>query len=257
MFDHGYTLSGAVDGGSVTVSTANTGREWHMATFGKLQPGKAVADVVAFLDAQSAGTQEGTIDDVIGKGYGAPGQLLQPGNRQSLTVDSLDAGQYVMICYLPLEGDGTPHYAKGMVAGFEVGPGPAAGPPAAADFEVTLGDSVDPVGLPPEIDAGVHTFKLTATGTLGKDFTISRLDEGRTTGSFAVYFADEFARPGGPLPGSADRAPGRVLGSSFQIEAGHSVWLTVDLPAGATYFDSITNVEGADPVHRVVTATVG
>jgi hypothetical protein len=265
MFDYGYRFAGTVEAGAVTITTANTGREWHMATFGRLQPGKTVADVVAFLDAQSAGNlpegeEEGAeppgIDSLIAKGLGAPGHILQPGHRQSLTVDTLDAGSYVMLCYLPVEGLGTPHFSKGMIGGFEVGPAGAAIPPQKADFDVSLGDSTDPTGLPTELSSGMHTFKVTSTGTGGKDFTISQLDAGQTLGSFAVYFATEFPRPGGPPVGTADRAPGKVFGSTFQIEAGHSVWLTVDLPPGDTYFDSATNVTGGNPVHKVVSAKV-
>lgn len=162
-----------------------------------------------------------------------------------------------MVCYLPVEGLGTPHFTKGMVAGFEVDAGPAAAPPTEADFDVTLGDSADPTGLPTELELGVHTFKLTSTGTAGKDFTVSQLAPGQTTGSFAIYFADEFNRPGGPPIGTDARAPGQVLGSSFEIGAGETVWLTVELPAGPTNFDSATIIDGGDAVHRIVTATVG
>jgi len=257
MFDYGYRLAGAVTAGPVTITTANTGREWHMATFGRLQPGKSVADVTSYLDAQTAGDEVPGIDTLIEKGLGAPGHILQPGQRQSLTVDALDPGSYVMLCYLPVEGQGTPHFSKGMVAGFEVGP--AAAVPAApqADFDVVLGDSTEPAGLPTRIEPGMHTIKLTSTGTAGKDFIVSQLGAGQTLGSFAIYFANEFPKAGGPDAGMADRAPGKVLGSSFQIEAGHTAWLTVDLPAGETYFDSATNVTDGNPVHKVVTATVG
>jgi hypothetical protein len=256
MFDHGYGVTGTVTSGAVTITTSNTGREWHMASYGRLQPGRTVADVAALLDAQVAGNTDQGIDTVIERGLGGPGHLLQPGRRQSITLDTLDTGSYVMLCYLPVEGEGTPHFSKGMVGGFEVGAGPPAAPPQEADVELTLGDSAEPVGMPQRLKSGTHTFKVVSTGTASKDFTVSQLGTGATLGSFAIYFATEFPKAGGPPVGVADLAPGRVLGSAFQIEAGHTVWLTIDIPAGQTYFDSATNVAGGNPIHKVVSLEV-
>jgi hypothetical protein len=257
MFDYGYRFVGAVTAGAVTMTTVNTGREWHMATYGKLQPGRTVADVVSFLDAQSAGDPVDSIENVIEKGLGAPGHLLQPGRRQALTVDNLDAGSYVMLCYLPVEGQGTPHFTRGMVGGFEVGTAGLVTAAPEADVEVVLGDSAEPAGLPTNLKSGERTFKVTSAGTSGKDFTIVQLGAGQTLGSFGIYFGTEFVQPGGPPVGVADRAPGKVLGSSFQIEPGRSVWLTIDVPEGEVYFDSATNVADGNPVHKVVSVRVG
>ena len=277
MVDYGYEVDGELETGLATITSTNTGNEWHMAAFGKLKPGVTVDDVTTAL--QSAGPPEGgeatlraaaqaeggepaqgqegqgeesaegeedPLAEFFEEEEGTPGHILQPGQTQTLTVDTLDAGNYVMMCFIPTEGEGTPHFAKGMVAGFEVAEEAAEAAEPEAEATITLDDEAEPEGVPTELDAGEHTFKVTASGTAGKDFVVGQLDEGKEFEAFDTYFEEIFEQEGGPPKGAADQAPGKVLASTFEIKPGETIWVTVDVPAGETYFVGTTNSEEDD-----------
>ncbi|HVM01662.1 MAG TPA: hypothetical protein VM263_03250 [Acidimicrobiales bacterium] len=207
---------------------------------------------------EDEGGEEGDpFAEFIDEELGAPGHVLQPGQRQSLTVD-LDPGSYVMLCFLPTEGEGTPHFLKGMVGGFEVAEETADVDPPQADATITLGDEAEPSGVPGDLDAGEHTFEVTSSGTAGKDFVIAQLDEGEDLSSFDEYFEGEegFDREGGPPEGYAQRAPGTVLASTFEIAPGQTVWVTADIPEGEVHFVGSTNTDDEDTVDKFVTVQV-
>lgn len=262
MVDYGYKVGGSLRPGKATITSTNTGKEWHMAGFGKLKEGATVQDLVKALQAageSEGGEEEDPTAEFIEKELDTPGHILQPGATQTLTVDVLDPGNYVMLCFLPTEGEGTPHFAKGMVNGFTVKKGQEATQEPTADASITLGDEADPVGVPADLKAGKRTFKLTGEGEKGKDFIIGQLAEGKQFDAFDTYFETLFEQEGGPPKGAASQAPGKILASTFEIQPNQTIWVTVDLPAGQTFFVSTTNSdseEGEDTVDKFVTVNV-
>lgn len=292
MLDYGYKVTGDLRSGLATLESTNTGAEWHMAGFARLKEGKTVEQLVTALQSaggeeggpaeaggatettgsgatlRAAGQETTTTTAAEGGGEGeggdpfaefveeeldSPGHILQPGQTQTLTVDNLDAGSYVMLCFLPTEGEGTPHVAKGMVSGFEVAEEAADVEEPEADATITLGDEAEPTGVPTELSSGEHTFKVTAQGEHGKDFIIGQMDGGKEFAAFEEYFESEngFEREGGPPKGYAEQAPGTVVASTFEIRPGQSVWVTVDVPRGETYFVGTTNIEGDDSTDTI------
>ena len=184
MVDSGYKVSGELKSGLATIESTNSGDEWHMAGFGKLKAGKTLGELVTALQnagggeggpAQGGGATETTaagatlraagqetttttaaegggeegdpFAEFIEEELGSPGHILQPGQTQALTVD-LDPGSYVMLCFLPTEGEGTPHFAKGMVGGFEVAEEATDAAAPEADATIKLGDDAEPTGVP-------------------------------------------------------------------------------------------------------------
>jgi hypothetical protein len=287
MVDYGYKVTGDLKSGLATLESTNTGDEWHMAGFARLKAGKTVEQLVTALQQGGGGeggpAEGGGATETTGSGatlraagqetttttaaegggegeggdpfaefveeeLGSPGHILQPGQTQKLTVDNLDAGSYVMLCFLPTEGEGTPHFAKGMVGGFEVAEEAADVEEPEAEATITLGDEAEPTGVPTELSSGEHTFKVTAEGENGKDFIIGQMDEGKEFGAFDEYFESEngFESESGPPKGYAEQAPGTVLVSTFEISPGESIWVTVDVPKGETYFVGTTNIESED-----------
>lgn len=259
MVDYGYKVDGAVKSGLVTISSTNTGAEWHMAGFGKLKAGATVEQLTAALQAGGeGGEEEDPTAEFIEEELGSPGHILQPGSSQSLTVD-LTPGNYVMLCFLPTEGEGTPHFAKGMVGGFTVEAGDAGVEEPEAEATVTLADEAEPVGVPSELKSGEHTFAVTSTGTSGKDFIVGQVNEGKPFGAFDDYFTSLFEQEGGPPKGAAAQAPGRIHASTFEIEPGQTIYVTVDLKPGKTFFVGTTNVEvdgEEDSIDKFVEVTV-
>ena len=197
--------------------------------------------------------------EFVEKDLGTPGHILQPGQSQSISVDLLEPGSYVMRCFLPTEGESTLHLDKGMVAGFEVAGDKAQVGPPDDDATIVLADEAEPTGVPAGLKAGQRTFKITSSGTRDKDFTIGQLRSGEGFEAFDAYFETEFDKEGGPVKGAAAKAPGTILGSTFAIGPDQTVWVTVTLLAGDTYFVSTTN-SAEDPeqegVDKFVKVTV-
>ena len=267
MVDYAYNIKGTVNAGLVTINSSNTGEEWHMAGYGKLKPGKTLADVTKAMQEQGGGEGEGGGEqgdptaELFEKEIGSPGHILQPGQRQSLTT-KLDAGTYVVLCFIPTEGEGVPHVAKGMVNSFEVGDEKVEVAEPEADAEITLGDNAEPAGAPATIASGTRTFKLTSEGSSGKDFAIGQINEGQPNepASFDNYFSTLFEQEGGPPKGVAKQAPGTLYGMTFELEPAQTAWITVDLKPGETFFSNTTNAEsdGGDEegVDKFVTVKV-
>lgn len=244
MVDHGYKVKGKLGAGLATITSTNTGEEWHMAGMGRMKAGKTVDQLVDALRAtgeSQGGEEQDPTADFIEEEIDTPGHILQPGQTQSLTVDVLEPGNYVMLCFLPTEGEGVPHFAKGMVGSFEVAEAESAAEAPEEDAAITLPDDAEPTGVPTEVEAGERTFKLTSSGAKGKDFIIGQLKEGEAFEAFDTYFETVFEQEGGPPKGAAKQAPGTILGSTFEIQPGQTIWMTVDLPAGDTYFVNTTN----------------
>lgn len=247
MVDYGYKVTGSLKAGLATVTTTNTGKEWHMAGFGKLKEGATVDALSKALTAAGPGSEENDpTAEFIEKELGTPGHILQPGETQSLTVDVLEPGKYVMVCFLPTEGEGVPHFAKGMVNELEVAEERSAGAAPKEDAAITLGDETNPEGVPADLKGGKRTFKITSSGEKTKDFIVGQVNPGKKFEDFDTYFETEFEKEGGPEKGVAAKAPGTVLGSTFEIKPGQTIWMTIDLPPGKTYFVSATNTEGSD-----------
>lgn len=56
---------------------------------------------------------------------------MSPGESVELTVPNLQPGTYALVCFIPGEGEGTPHFAQGMVGQLDVVAGQAPAPPTA------------------------------------------------------------------------------------------------------------------------------
>ncbi|MGH9281788.1 MAG: hypothetical protein ACRD0S_02505 [Acidimicrobiales bacterium] len=246
MVDYGYKIEGTLKAGLTTITSTNAGKEWHMMGVGKLKAGATVEQLATALQNASPDSEADPAAEFIEAEIGTPGHILQPGATQSLTVDTLAPGNYAMLCFLPTEGEGTPHFAKGMIGGFEVAAGESGAEAPTEDVALTLGDEAEPAGAPTELDSGEQTIKLTSSGSKGKDFIVGQLKEGKAFEDFDTYFESQFEKEGGPAKGAAANAPGKILGSTFEVGPGKTIWLTVDVPEGETYLVSTTNSEGED-----------
>ena len=78
-----------------------------------------------------AGEQEQDPTAEILDEVGLPGAFMGPNESVEVTVPSLAPGTYALLCFIPTEGAGTPHFAKGMVGQLEVVAGATPPPPTA------------------------------------------------------------------------------------------------------------------------------
>lgn len=248
MVDYGYNVKGTLGTGLATITSTNTGEEWHMAGVSKLKAGKTAEELAKALKSTEGPEGQDPTAEFIDQTtqIGGLGHILQPGLTQSLTVDVLDAGSYVMLCYIPTEGDGTPHFARGMVGGFEVENKKSTAQEPHEDATVTLSDDAEPSGAPTEIKAGKQTFKVTTSGTKRKDFIIARVAEGQDVQALDTYFDTVLGAEGGPPKGAAKQAPGTIFGGTLEMAPGQTVWMTAELTAGDMYFVNTTNPDEDD-----------
>lgn len=111
LVDFGFELSGPVKAGNRIIRVENAGPQPHEVVLARMEPGRTVADLLAWEEAGAQGK---------GPGEWAGGVVaLEPGSHAWFSV-SLTPGKYILICFVPDAGDGKPHHAHGMSREFEV-----------------------------------------------------------------------------------------------------------------------------------------
>jgi plastocyanin len=103
--EYTYDKAPTLEAGTSTVSLTNMGTQDHEITVIKLDPGKTVADVGAFL-AKPGGPPPFHLQG---------GVAVKVGTTGTTTVDLEKGGNYVFACLIPDAKDGQPHVTKGMV----------------------------------------------------------------------------------------------------------------------------------------------
>lgn len=162
---------------------------------------------------------------------GLPGGLMGPGESVELTVPSLQPGTYALICFLPTEGEGTPHFAKGMVGQLEVLPGTAPPPPTAdATYRLAPGTAIEG---PATLTAGRHTLKFeAAAGSEQLEPGIARLNAGTSFQRFETALENLFEGDDPPAKGAASRVPGQIVYGGFDLGPVTTFYLATDFKVG-------------------------
>jgi uncharacterized cupredoxin-like copper-binding protein len=120
MLDYGFAPAAPLDAGDRVIRVVNDGPQVHELVMAKLAPGKTAHDYLAWSESGFAGPPPARfVGGVVG---------LVPG-RDALFPVTLEAGNYLLICYVPDARDGKPHVAHGMLLPFTVGGGAATGEP--------------------------------------------------------------------------------------------------------------------------------
>ncbi|MCO6452240.1 MAG: hypothetical protein J5I90_15770 [Caldilineales bacterium] len=111
LVDFQFALPNEIKAGQNVWQIENKGGQWHEMGILKLNEGSTVDDLIAWIESQSSDTPSGPppFEDVA---FWSP---MAVGNTAWVTWD-IPAGEYTVICFLPdLVGDGSPHFAHGMV----------------------------------------------------------------------------------------------------------------------------------------------
>ena len=244
MHEYAYTVKGDVRAGG-TIHLANTGKEFHMLGVAKLKAGKTYDDAVAALKSESEEDDGATYDQI-----GMPGAFLGPGSSADVTVPELGTGDYVIACFLNVEGEETPHFLRGMTGQLKVTDEKAPTPKADVTYEVSKGKAVRG---PAKLSAGHHVIAVhrDATGDVLEP-SIIKLDDGKTVEDFGKA-AKLFEQ--GPLPkGAASQLPGDIVIGEFDFGTTETVYLGVDLDPGTYVLTSDdSDVENSPdvPVERI------
>ena len=181
--------------------------------------------------ALAGGQREDPTAEILDE-VGLPGGIVGPNESVEVTVPTLQPGTYALLCFLPTEGEGTPHFAKGMVGQLEVVAGTAPPPPTAdATYKVTPGRALEG---PTTLTAGRHTIKFeAAAGSEQLEPGIARLNAGTTFSRFNSQLEDLFEGNDPPPKGAATRVPGQVLFGGFDFLGETTLYVTADFKAGS------------------------
>ncbi|MDQ3896069.1 MAG: hypothetical protein M3326_02265 [Actinomycetota bacterium] len=162
---------------------------------------------------------------------GLPGGFLGPNEAVEVTVPSLQPGTYALVCFFPTEGEGTPHFAKGMVGQLDVVAGaPPAPPTADVTYKVAPGKAVEG---PATLTAGRHTLGFEAApGSQQLEPGIVRLNAGATFARVNSALESLLEGTTPPAKGAASRVPGQVVFAGSDFLDVTTFYLTTDLKAG-------------------------
>ncbi len=111
LVDYGFEPSPALTAGHHTIRVVNAGQQDHELVLFKMLPGKTAADLKAWAGAGMKGVPPFEVRGGMG--------TLPVGGEGDFDVN-LDAGNYVLACFVPDRGDGKPHLDHGMVQPFTI-----------------------------------------------------------------------------------------------------------------------------------------
>ncbi|MGI8983847.1 MAG: hypothetical protein ACR2HM_04840 [Acidimicrobiales bacterium] len=257
MLENSFVVSGPLTAGG-TLKIANKGTELHMVLIEPFKAGKTLTDLQQVLSrlAQTGGPtttvagatttstvrgattttvaggrNENPLADVLEDTGGFPGAVMSPGESAEVQVPTLAAGTYALICFIPGEGDGVPHFVEGMVGQLEVLPGAApAVPTADATYLVTKGKAVEG---PATLTAGRHTIKVeVAAGGNELEPVLVRLNARTTFAALDAAVTKVFESDTPPAAGTAAKLPGQIVYGGLDLGTVTTFYLTVDLKAG-------------------------
>lgn len=104
--DYDFVFSAPLTAGTHTIRVENAGPQVHEIAINQLAPGKTLADMQAWV----AGGMKGPPPAKPFGGVTGP----DVGGHQFFTA-TFTPGTYVLMCFVPDQGDGKPHFMHGMV----------------------------------------------------------------------------------------------------------------------------------------------
>jgi hypothetical protein len=207
--DYSFTLPARIAAGQTTFRLVNEGNEIHQVSIIKLATGKTIADFVAAM--KTSGQQLTWTTDVGGPNAAAPGGAIEA----TLT---LDAGNYVLVCYVPTQGELVPHMAKGMISPLTVVPaggvvqaGSAFAPTPVPDVHLVMKDYGFAFSKP--LTAGKHVIHVMNEGTQSHEAVFIKLAPGKHLADFTKWLGPDGMKgppPAMPVDGMSGLGVGRT-----------------------------------------------
>jgi len=202
-----FIAPASIAAGTTTFRLVNDGKETHQISILQLAKGKTLADYAAAMKANKPAPWA--------VGVGGP-NAAGPGQTIDATL-TLDAGNYVLVCWIPSPGSPVPHMAKGMIQPLTVAaPGGVtqAGdsylPESAPDVHLELSEYGFKLSKP--LTAGKHTIHVMNTGTQEHEAVIMKLMPGKTMKDADAWFVSNMKGPSPieAMPGMAGLGKGRT-----------------------------------------------
>jgi hypothetical protein len=224
--EYRFNMPDTIEAGAVRIDVTNTGDEPHHAQVFRLDDDATVDDLRAELATGEppAALEVGTFlggTALVGPGDGA---------SQADAIVDLDAGQHVLLCFVP-DPTGTPHVAHGMMRPFEVTDSSDPAPPPVADSQVALDDFRFDVPL--NLDGDDVLEIANAAPTEAHEMVVARLDDDADIDD--VVAALDARRP----------IPATGVGGMQALLPGDTQHLALDLTPGRyALFCAVTSRDG-------------
>ena len=210
--DFSFVAPKTVKSGVNTFRLVNDGKELHHLSIMKLEQGKTMADLAAAM--KQAGPPPAWIRNVGGPNPAVPGATVE-------ATLVLDAGTYVMACFIPSPGGTMPHVMKGMMAGFTVTPDASGAAMPSPDATVHLTDYAFTVDKP--LAAGHRVVNVVNDAQQPHELVMVELAPGKTIADMGNWVDKEMMK--GP-------PPGRPVAGMSGLDHSRSGSFPVDLKAG-------------------------
>jgi hypothetical protein len=210
--DFSYVAPKTVKSGVNTFRLVNDGKEMHHLSIIKLEKGKKMADLAEAL--KKPGPPPTWIKEV-----GGPNPALPGATAEATLV--LDAGSYVMMCFIPSPGSTMPHVMKGMMAEFTVTADASGAADAVPDATVHLSDYTFTVDKP--LVAGHRVLKAVNDAQQSHELVLVELAPGKKITDLGNWVEKDMMK--GP-------PPGKPVGGMAGLSNGRSGSFPVDLKAG-------------------------
>ncbi len=181
--DYAFTLPAEIPAGIVTFKLATRGKELHHAIVVRLDQGKTVDDMREALKRPGP-------PPPWAHPLGGPNAPDPAGDSEATLA--LAPGRYAVICFIPSPG-GVPHFAKGMLAGFEVTPGSGGQTEPDRDVAIRLTDYAFTLSAP--LTAGTHRIRVENAGPQLHEVVLAQLAPGKTAEDVTKWEAGGLKTP--------------------------------------------------------------
>jgi len=181
--DYAFELPAQIPAGVITFKLVSKAKELHHAVVIRLDQGKTVNDM------REALKQPGP-PPAWAHAVGGPNPSDPFGTSEATLA--LAPGQYAVVCFIPTPG-GIPHFAKGMITGFEVTPSSGGQVTPAGDVSIKLSDYAFAVSG--SLTAGAHHISVENQGPQTHEVAIAKLASGKTAEDVVKWEAGGLRTP--------------------------------------------------------------
>jgi hypothetical protein len=226
--DFGFEGPSEIAAGPTTFRMISSGKEIHHLTLVKLEEGKTYDSLLAAM--KNPGPPPPWMVFVGGPNAPAPG-------TESNATLTLDPGNYALLCFVDTP-DKIPHMMKGMTRPLTVTPAttPVASTLPPPTLTVTMNEYSFTLDKP--LSVGKHTIKVVNAGKEPHEFSILRMDPGKTLEDLGAWMETmQGPPPGAPLGGIAPTVNGND--GQFDIDLAPGNYLLVcflPAPDGKLHF---------------------
>jgi hypothetical protein len=216
--DFAFTSPASIAPGMTSFRLVNDGKVLHHLSVIKLDAGKTFADFQAAM--KNPGPPPKWITAVGGPNAAVPGSSVE-------ATLNLEAGTYVLVCFIPSPGETVPHMAKGMMQPLTVSAtggvmqaGAAYAPTPSPDMHLVMKDYGFTLSKP--LTAGKHVIHVMNEGPQEHEAIFIKLAPGKHIADFNSWALEGMKGPppGMPVDGMAGMSKGRTGIFSANITPG-------------------------------------